>query len=35
MDSYAKAIDKHINGSGKPILAWLKTEAKKLKNKTP
>jgi DNA-binding transcriptional MerR regulator len=32
MDSYAKAMDKHINGSGKPILAWLKTEAKKLKN---
>ena len=33
MDAYAKAIDKHINGSGKPILAWLKAEAQKLKKK--
>jgi hypothetical protein len=31
MDSYDKAIDKHINGSGKPILAWLKAETQKLK----
>lgn len=31
MDAYAKAVDKHINGSGRPILLWLKDEAKKLK----
>jgi hypothetical protein len=31
MDAYAKAIDQHINGSGKPILAWLKEQAQKLK----
>jgi methanogenic corrinoid protein MtbC1 len=35
MDSYAKAVDKHINGSGKPILTWLKAESQKLRNKTP
>lgn len=35
MDSYGKAIDKHINGSGKAILAWLKAESQKLKVKTP
>jgi hypothetical protein len=33
MDAYAKAIDKHINGSGRPILAWLREEAQKLKQK--
>jgi len=33
MDSYAKAIDKHINGSGKPILAWFKAETLKLKTR--
>jgi len=33
MDSYAKAVDKHINGSGKPIYEWLKVETKKLKAK--
>ena len=33
MDAYGKAVDKHINGSGKPILAWLKAEAQKLKKK--
>ena len=31
MDAYAKAIDKHINGSGRPIYDWLKAEAQKLK----
>lgn len=35
MDAYAKAIDKHINGSGRPILAWLKEEAQKLKATKP
>jgi hypothetical protein len=25
MDAYAKAVNKHINGSGKPIIEWLKT----------
>lgn len=30
MNAYAKAVDKHINGSGKPILAWLKQEIKKI-----
>ena len=33
MDAYAKAIDKHINGSGKPIYEWLKEESRKLKTK--
>jgi cobalamin-dependent methionine synthase I len=27
MDAYAKAVNKHINGSGKPIIEWLKTSA--------
>ena len=31
MDAYVKAIDRHINGSGKPIYEWLKAEAQKLK----
>jgi methanogenic corrinoid protein MtbC1 len=31
IDAYAKAIDKHINGSGKPILNWLKAETQALK----
>ena len=31
MDAYAKAVDKHINGSGRPILLWLRDEAQKLK----
>jgi len=31
MDAYAKAVDKHINSSGKPIYEWLAIEAKKLK----
>ena len=30
MGAYANAVDKHINGSGKPILAWLRQETKKL-----
>ena len=33
MDAYAKAIDKHINGSGKPIYEWLLSETKKIRNK--
>jgi DNA-binding transcriptional MerR regulator len=28
--AYAKAVDKHMNGAGKPISAWLKQEIKKL-----
>jgi DNA-binding transcriptional MerR regulator len=32
MEAYAKAIDKHINGSGRPIYEWLKAEIQKLKN---
>jgi len=31
MDAYARAVNKHINGSGKPIFEWLKTETQKLK----
>jgi MerR family transcriptional regulator, light-induced transcriptional regulator len=33
MDAYAEAVNKHINGSGKPIYEWLADEAKKLKAK--
>ena len=29
--AYATAVDKHINGSGKPIYEWLAEEAQKLK----
>lgn len=32
LDAYAKAVDEHINGSGRPIFDWLKGEAGKLKN---
>jgi hypothetical protein len=31
MDAYAQAVNKHINGSGKPIYEWLAAEAQKLK----
>lgn len=31
MAAYAKAVNKHINGSGKPIYEWLAVEAEKLK----
>ncbi len=31
IDAYARAIDQHINGSGRPIYTWLKAEAQKLK----
>ena len=34
MDAYAKAVNKHINGSGKPIIEWLANEAKKAKTKS-
>lgn len=27
MESYSQAVDKHINGTGAPIKAWLKTQA--------
>ncbi len=27
INTYSKAIDKHINGKGEPIKAWLKTQA--------
>ena len=30
-DAYVKAVKKHINGSGKPIFEWLKTETQKIK----
>ena len=30
IDAYAKAVHKHINGSGKPIFEWLSAEAQKL-----
>ncbi len=33
MDAYAKAVNKHINGSGKPIYEWLSSEARKAKTK--
>lgn len=33
MNAYAKAVDKHINGSRKPILAWLKQEIKKIETR--
>ena len=33
MDAYAKAVNKHINGSGKPIFEWLAAEAQKLKTR--
>jgi methanogenic corrinoid protein MtbC1 len=33
IDAYAKAIDKHINGSGRPIYEWLRAETQKLKTK--
>jgi hypothetical protein len=33
MDAYAKAVNKHINGSGKPIYEWLSSEALKAKTK--
>ncbi len=31
MVAYGKAVDKHMNGAGKPILAWLEREIKTLK----
>ncbi len=33
MDAYAKAVDKHINGSGAPIKQWLANESAKLGKK--
>jgi len=33
MNAYAKAVNKHINGSGKPIYKWLAVEAEKLNAK--
>jgi hypothetical protein len=27
MNDYSRAVDKHINGSGKPIKAWLHEQA--------
>lgn len=33
MDAYAKSVNKHINGSGKPIFEWLTNEAKKARTK--
>ena len=31
INAYAKAVNKHINGSGKPIFEWLKAETQKFK----
>jgi len=31
IDAYAKAVNNHINGSGRPIFEWLAAEAQKLK----
>lgn len=31
METYARAVDKHINGQGKPIFEWLDSEIRKLK----
>jgi DNA-binding transcriptional MerR regulator/methylmalonyl-CoA mutase cobalamin-binding subunit len=31
IDAYARAVDKHLNGSGKPVVDWLKAERQKLK----
>ena len=33
MNAYAKAVDKHINGSGRPIYEWLASEIKKIREK--
>ena len=33
-DAYAQAVDKHINGSGKPIVEWLSAQRQKLKAQT-
>ncbi|HET9914579.1 MAG TPA: B12-binding domain-containing protein [Anaerolineales bacterium] len=33
MDAYAKAVDKHLNGSGNFITEWLSGEAKKIRTK--
>lgn len=32
MDAYAQAVDKNINGQGKPIFEWLDSEMEKLKS---
>lgn len=34
METYSNAVDKNINGQGKPIADWLKAEMKKLKETT-
>ena len=31
MDVYARAVDKNINGQGKPIFEWFAAEVQKLK----
>jgi DNA-binding transcriptional MerR regulator len=31
VEAYAKAIEQHLNGSGRPIYDWLRAEAQKLK----
>ncbi len=33
INAYVKAVDKHMNGAGKPISAWLNQEFRKLKTK--
>jgi methanogenic corrinoid protein MtbC1 len=33
INAYAKAVDKHINGSGKPIYDWLSNEARKARTR--
>jgi methanogenic corrinoid protein MtbC1 len=34
METYAQAVDKSINGQGKPIFEWLSSETQKLKETT-
>jgi DNA-binding transcriptional MerR regulator len=33
MDAYTKAVDKHLNGSGRLITEWLSSEVKKIRTK--
>jgi hypothetical protein len=32
MESYSQAVDKNINGQGKPIFEWLDSEIQNLKS---
>ncbi len=35
METYLQAVDQHINGSGSPIKAWLKAQAKSVNSGVP